>query len=101
MAFAQHTGDPAFILLEKPISRGKKGLWQYCDDYKKTGKLYFTCPWCAAVQMIHRGAIVEEEEGTSLICSDGELYQSIWCRNSSCKRHLWIRFEGFKRKGPS
>jgi hypothetical protein len=94
-------GEETFILIEKPVCRGQEGLWQYDDNYQKTGKLHFTCPYCAGIQTISKKYIMEEDGDSTLLCPDGELYESIWCRNPSCKRHLWIRLGGFKRKGPS
>lgn len=90
--------ERAYTLLEKTISPGENGLWQYDDKFRKTGLIHFTCPHCAKVQSIRREFIDRETSSTAIQGKDGKIYQSIWCKSSDvrCGRHLWIRFDGLK-----
>ena len=87
-------GDRGFTLLEKTISPGENGLWQYDDEFEKTGLIHFSCPHCAAIQSIHKEDISRTSDGTSARGEDDELYHSLWCLSADCRVHLWIRFEG-------
>jgi len=89
-----HGGDRGFTLLEKTISPGENGLWQYDDEFEKTNLIHFSCPHCAAIQSILDENISRPAGGTSIRGEDNEIYYSLWCLNTDCGAHLWIRFEG-------
>lgn len=79
--------EPIFLVVKGEIAGSKaerkRGVWAYSDNKRL---IYFTCPWCGAVQTTDRRHL------------GGNNYDSIWCgyagdgmeKVPGCNRHLML-----------